>query len=290
MTDGPAELEVKNCMRCGATIPSVATMCASCGTSQVDSPPPAGATRSWGAPQQGSVTSLLIWANVLYFAWTIYLSHQYRPGGNLLRYAFGPDGAALRNAGWYSHSAVFERGEWWRVLTACFLHGGLIHIGFNMMALHQLGRITEELLGGARYLACYLICGACSTLAITVWFVHVQKAPAPPMVGASGAIFGIAGILVVFLRRHGTERGRHISRLLVQNLLFMLALGWFFTFISNTGHVGGLVPGLIFGAFLGTSFRDRLRRHGDLPWRVLAGVCVAITLFALYQGVRSSAL
>src|ERR1700687_782312 len=81
-------------------------------------------------------------------------------------------------------------GEWWRLLTSVFVHGGLLHIAFNMWCLWNLGALCESLYGRWTYPAIYLICGVGASLASAAWHPHT------PSVGASGAIFGLAGALI----------------------------------------------------------------------------------------------
>jgi rhomboid protease GluP len=81
-------------------------------------------------------------------------------------------------------------GQWWRLLTCVFVHGGLLHIGFNMWCLWSLGRLAESVYGHWTFAAVYLICGLAASLASVIWNPVILS------VGASGAIFGIAGALI----------------------------------------------------------------------------------------------
>jgi membrane associated rhomboid family serine protease len=169
-----------------------------------------------------------------------------------------------------------------------FLHSGALHIVLNMLALLDLGRLAESLFGPAKFLAIYLVCGACSMLATSVWYVHVLKEPGEqvtPVVGASGAIFGIGGLLVVFLMRAGTGRGRAIAVSLGRSLLLMLAIGFLVPFISNTAHVGGLVAGMAFGFAIRESFRGRIDVASQRRWSVAATICVVAVAAALVAGL-----
>src|SRR5580693_818102 len=107
-------------------------------------------------------------------------------------------------------------GQWWRLVTYMFLHGSLMHIGFNMWCLWDLGQLCESLYGRWTYAAIYLITGVAGGLASVGWNPMVLS------VGASGAIFGF----------------------------FNLFLGGFFGGIDNACHIGGLVSGLILGALI----------------------------------------
>ena len=139
-------------------------------------------------------------------------------------------------------------GEWWRLLTNVFVHGGLLHVGFNMWCLWNLGALCESLYGPSTYLAVYLICGLGASVASAAWHPYV------PSVGASGAIFGLAGALIAAIKlgEFSVSRSalsgtlRSLGGFVVYNLIF----GAIIPGIDNTAHIGGLVTGLIVGALI----------------------------------------
>jgi membrane associated rhomboid family serine protease len=139
-------------------------------------------------------------------------------------------------------------GEWWRLLTNVFVHGGIIHIAFNMWCLWNLGQLCESLYGRWTYAAIYLICGLGASLASAAWHPYV------PSVGASGAIFGLAGALITALKlgEFSVPRAalsgtlRSLGAFVVYNLIF----GAVIPGIDNTAHIGGLLTGLIVGALI----------------------------------------
>ncbi|MGA8213094.1 MAG: rhomboid family intramembrane serine protease [Candidatus Sulfotelmatobacter sp.] len=144
--------------------------------------------------------------------------------------------------------ALTFSGEWWRLLTNIFVHGGLIHIAFNMWCLWNLGQLCESLYGRWTYAAVYLICGLGASLASAAWH------PYTPSVGASGAIFGLAGALIAAFklgefsvpRSALTGTLRSLGAFVVYNLIFGFALPG----IDNTAHIGGLITGLIVGVLI----------------------------------------
>jgi rhomboid protease GluP len=139
-------------------------------------------------------------------------------------------------------------GEWWRLLTCVFVHGGIIHIAFNMWCLWNLGALAESLYGRWTYAAIYLICGVGASLASVAWH------PGAPSVGASGAIFGLAGALIAAFKlgEFSVPRSalsgtlRSLAMFVIYNLIFGAAIGT----TDNAAHVGGLVTGLILGALI----------------------------------------
>src|SRR5271166_3354014 len=139
-------------------------------------------------------------------------------------------------------------GEWWRLLTCVFVHGSLLHIGFNMWCLWNLGALCESLYGTWTYASIYLLCGIGSSLVSAAW------SPYRPSVGASGAIFGLAGALIAAFKLgefsvprsalQGTLRS--LGAFVVYNLVFGFAMPG----IDNAAHIGGLITGLIAGALI----------------------------------------
>jgi membrane associated rhomboid family serine protease len=161
-----------------------------------------------------------------------------------------------------------SEGEWWRVLTSGFLHGGLAHLLFNGFALWSLGRSVEALLGPVRYALVYL-----ASLLWGSFGVLLLTAPNVPTVGASGAVFGLLGVLAALL----LARGQNLWQ---SQLGSMLAINLVITFavpnISVGGHLGGLAGGLIGGMLL---FGLPRRFNGVAPVAqaapVLTGLAVA---------------
>ncbi len=126
-------------------------------------------------------------------------------------------------------------GEWWRLITSAFLHYGPIHLGLNMLALYWGGRVLEHVIGSWRFALLYLTAGIAGS-AGALWL-----SPNVPTVGASGAIFGIFGALLVLERRGTIQSGGQILALIVLNLVISVSLPG----ISLGGHLGGLVAGIV---------------------------------------------
>ncbi len=292
------EYELKRCAHCGTWIPATAGMCASCGTSDVDgararasgarAAPPRRARAAWW-PRNLSVTNAIILVNVGYFLWTMRVQAALAgPEGMPSLLSMRGFGAALYMQGAYIHEGV-AAGEWWRIVAATFLHGGLLHIGMNMFTLRSAGALLEELVGPARFLTIYLVSGICSTLAISVWFTYVLQDRSPHMmVGASGAIFGVLGTLAVMLRTRGRGRAQLLGRTLLRDIVFMLIVGFLVPIVSNTGHVGGLLPGMAFGFFVGSSFAERPGSLRGRAWTLAATLLVAFAALSLGAGFLHS--
>ena len=144
------------------------------------------------------------------------------------------------NSGWiFEHGALYgplvANGDWWRLITAAFLHYGPIHLGMNMLALWWLGAPVEMVLGRARFLALYLVSGLAGSAGALIASPHAVT------VGASGAIFGLlgAGLVLEYLAT-GSIAGQYLT-LIAINLAFTFAV----PNISIGGHIGGLIGGAL---------------------------------------------
>jgi membrane associated rhomboid family serine protease len=132
-------------------------------------------------------------------------------------------------------------GEWWRMVTAAFLHYGVFHLGVNMYSLFFAGTLLEQLIGRWRFALLYLASGIAGSAGAILW------SPNAVSVGASGAIFGILGGLFVLERRGNISTGGQIAGLIILNLIITFSLS---SFISVGAHVGGLIAGILLMALL----------------------------------------
>lgn len=180
----------------------------------------------------------------------------------------------LRAAGAEFGVSVMD-GDWWRPVSAMFLHSGFSHLFFNMIGLVSVGLITEQVFGSLPFLFLYLASGLAASL-VSLW-VH----PMSVSTGASGAIFGVFGACLVFLLRHRQTR---VFRLPLWLRLPMIAFVAYTIYggittpdehIDVAGHGGGLVMGMIAAVLLA---RDLARPAENLNRRVLASVGIAVAL------------
>ncbi|HTD36396.1 MAG TPA: rhomboid family intramembrane serine protease [Candidatus Limnocylindrales bacterium] len=182
-----------------------------------------------------TLTNALIAINVVVFVWEL------------------ATGGVDADHGWLRGSDVVVRGEWWRVVTAAFLHGSITHIAFNMFALYQVGTIVERAMGPLRYLFVYA-CAIVGSGAAVIWFNYTQ-----PTLGASGAIFGLFGALVA-IGLSLPPRGMSIVTQTVPIIVINLGLGFVIPNISVAAHVGGLITGFVVGWLvfqIPSRYRDR---------------------------------
>jgi rhomboid protease GluP len=148
------------------------------------------------------------------------------------------------------HNAAIAAGQYWRLVTPIFLHGGLLHVFFNMYALYNLGREVEAFMGPARFLLVFFYAGVAGTVFSLLFTPN-------PSLGASGAIFGLIGAQGIFLYRHRQlfgERGRRGLQQIIMIALINLAIGLQGN-IDNWAHVGGLLGGVGLSWALGPAWR-----------------------------------
>ncbi|MBS1887113.1 MAG: rhomboid family intramembrane serine protease [Actinobacteria bacterium] len=176
--------------------------------------------------------------------------------------------------------AVSEGGEWWRVVTAGFVHVSIIHIGFNMYLLFILGRLLEPSIGTPRFTVLYFA----SLLAGS--FVALWLEPNTLSAGASGAIFGVLGATFVIARGRRLDAiAGQIGILILINLVFTFADGA----ISIGAHVGGLVCGVLCGLLIVAGEKGRygrnLDRNSRLAIELAAMAALGILSFVLALAV-----
>lgn len=219
-------------------------------------------TNSVGAPsRQGSrpvVTLTLVAVNVVIFVITVVQAQNVRPNGN----------SALFDE-WVLWPLAAAGGEWWRFVTSGFLHYGLIHIAMNMIALWIIGRDLEMVLGRLRFGVVYglsLLGGSASVFLFTD--------PTSGVAGASGAVFGLMGGVVIACYRLKISPGPALGIIGINLVLSFTIPG-----ISWLGHLGGLVVGAL--ATLAMLYAPRAYRR-QVQWGAVAVLLIAlIAVFAL---------
>jgi membrane associated rhomboid family serine protease len=163
-------------------------------------------------------------------------------GANILVYVItAAQGAGLNSPGgslfekWVLFGPLVAEGEWWRLITSAFLHASILHIAFNMYFLWLVGSAVEQALGRGRFLLVYFVSALAGSAGA---LVHT---PTTPVVGASGALFGILGAALVLERQRNYVLGGSAAALIVINLI----LGFTLSNISIGGHIGGLIGGIL---------------------------------------------
>jgi rhomboid protease GluP len=216
--------------------------------------------------------------------------------------AGSPTTDQLMHWGANNAGSVLIDGEWWRIVTAMFVHVGFLHLATNMWCLWNLGLLAEPLLGSAGVLAVYILTGAAGNLLSTLvnWLRPIHDASGsvyfPAGAGASGAVFGIAGALIVLLKSDRLpvppielkRLRKSVIYFAALNLVLGLSINAGSSFIGyglnvdNMAHIGGFTSGLLFAAPLVPRF-GAPRPLFEMRLRVAVGMMVGIlVLFGFY--------
>ncbi|MCP2025855.1 membrane associated rhomboid family serine protease [Flavobacterium sp. HSC-32F16] len=197
-------------------------------------------------PREGYfITPILIYSNVL-----IYLI-MVIAGLGFLSFN-GPD---LLNWGG-NFRPYTTNGQWWRLLTNIFLHGGLLHLMSNMFGLLFVGLFIEPVLGRTKYLILYLVTGILASC-VSIWWHEATIS-----IGASGAIFGLYGIFLGLLLRKVFPPD--LSKVFLTTTLIFIAYNLIMGLaggIDNSAHIGGLLSGFVFGIIMSKSLKEKNEKH-----------------------------
>lgn len=172
---------------------------------------------------------------------------------------------------------LIRSGEWWRMITSMFLHSGVIHLAVNSYSLYNLGGLAERLFGTVRFIPIYLVSGLWGSIASTLFSDLMGVG-----IGASGAIFGVAGCLFYF----GAAYPRHFSVLAGKRFIAVVAANLVIGFaaggIDAYAHVGGLIGGFAASAALGFPYETPEPYRGVLE--IAFGLATAVGLFFAISG------
>ena len=178
-------------------------------------------------------------------------------------------------------AATIGRGEWWRVVSATFVHLGWMHVALNMYVLWQIGPFMERLLGNVGFVIVYLVCGVAGSICSLAWNPYLVSA------GASGAIFGLYGALIGFLilRRDSIPR-QVLASILTSAVVFLVVNAVFGALKAGTdiaAHAGGLVAGLVCGLVVSNPINAGFRKRRIVR---ATGACVGCGLVLLVVAMR----
>lgn len=179
-------------------------------------------------------------------------------------------------------------GQWWRLVTPLFLHGDLLHLGFNLYALWLVGSLIENSFGKLRFLIIMTLTGLASTAGTLGWALvapeiyaalpGLDPADAPsfmaPLVGISGSLTGLLGVGVSGGHKAGNPQGKQVRNVSARWMGFLLLFGLVVPNIGNTAHIAGFLVGLGLGWVL--PFRDRASYAMGLVYAVLGALCAAV--------------
>lgn len=225
-------------------------------------------------PQKPRVTYVLMGINILVFIVGLLIAMR---NGRMSAFLFGVEPNATHWTGAVSGGDLIT-GEWWRLLTCCFVHYGVLHLFLNMYALYSMGDFVEQVWGRTRYLVIYLLAGiGGSTGAMLI-------NPVPQLAGASGAIFGLLGAIAVWWLANRKFLPPNLFRENMNRLITVLIMNAVISFlpgISWTAHFAGGAAGAVIAILL------HVHRFGPSPWRwvflLLVPLVPALTIGLLYR-------
>jgi rhomboid protease GluP len=216
---------------------------------------------------------------VLYAAALLMDPSGMRQGG--LGSLLAPTSTSLFLLGASGSLPVFELGRWWTVLSAAWLHGGLLHILFNMLWVRQLAPETAEVYGPARMVIIYTLAGvagfaASSLVGHYLWFLPRFLGGATFTVGASAPIFGLLGAMVYYGRRRGSSA---VGRQALGYAVVLGLFGFVMPGIDNWAHAGGFLGGYLVSRWLDPWLPERVDHV------IAAFACLAATMAAVVASV-----
>jgi rhomboid protease GluP len=189
-------------------------------------------------------------------------------------------GAALWAFGGKYGPGIREKPEWWRLVTAGFLHGGLLHIAMNSWVLYDLGAQVEQVFGTPRFLTIYFF-GT-----VGGFYLSYRVHPDVLSIGSSAGIMGLVGAMVAFGVANRSSIGREIRNHYFRYVIYIFAFGIIGGFgVDNWAHLGGLAGGFAIGWIAGTPVRSTHAK--EALWRGVAALCVIVTIFCFALMYRS---
>lgn len=287
------------CRNCGALVGAGENVCAQCGVplQQVAAEREASRRPAYDSEtmrfarailtRPATFTIIFLVANILLFLLTL-LSGGAENTGTLIGY-----GAKV--------NSLINAGEWWRFITPIFLHGGFLHLLFNMYGLWAIGPYVERLYGSAKFVVFWVVTGIAGVLASYLTVrpdMHVSsigrflfKAEDAASVGASGALFGLVGVLFVFGLKYRRELPEGFKRAFGTGMLPVIAINLVIGFlgrgfIDNAAHLGGLVAGALLALVVDYK-RPGPRGPVAVIWHILQACALALVVVSFFMVWRN---
>lgn len=225
------------------------------------------------ATSRPRVTTWLIYLNIAVFLAGLFLAWR---KGAVEEYMARSTPEALNLTGALYGPAVFLDGQWWRLLTACFVHIGLLHLAMNMFSLYMVGRPVEQMLGSGWFLLLYLLSGLCGSCGMLI------ENPLGGGAGASGAIWGVMSALLALVVAYRSALPPRVYLQVRSQLVMVILLNVYLTFsvanISKGGHFGGGIAGLLLAIPIDYM---RVGRGLQRAFGLLFTIAVPVLAFAL---------
>jgi rhomboid protease GluP len=295
------------CRSCGAIVGAGQTSCGVCGASTTAQPT---ADPAQHPPDKESIrfaravlnrpykfTIILLVMNLFVFLMMWSVSG---PSLRVLVTSF-PDQVLLAFGAQLNSQINTPNNQWWRVITSMFVHINLLHLVMNMFSLLILGPFVEKLYGSAKFVVFWMISGIAGSVAMYlsfrpslahgIFWSFIFRGEDVPAAGASGALFGLIGVLFVFGIKYRRELPEGFKRVFGTGLLPIIFINLFIgfvgrSFIGNAAHLGGLFAGAALAVFI--DYRRPGARAGiNVAWRVVQVLLLAAIALSAYKVVRN---
>jgi len=208
----------------------------------------------------------IIYVNIVFFIFSIFLDPKGIWGNGGTFNFLSPSEQVLFLLGATGTIPVWEAHRFWTLISASYLHGGILHIALNMMALYQLGPFVLKEFGFHRFINLYVLTGAVG-FAVSVFF------GVPFTIGASASICGLIGAIIYYGKTRGDSYGEAIYKQAMGWVIGLIIFGLIFSGINNWAHAGGLLSGI----FLASMMKYNDRQQESAWMKILAYTCIMLT-------------
>ena len=275
-----SEPEFRECPACGNPTPAASPVCARCGALL----PHAAPVTSEAATEYSFLRALFTRSNpftMIFIGVNVGVFVLMCLAGGFAVTSVDPE--VLRGFGAKQNDLIGVHHQYWRLITSIFIHIGFIHLFLNNYALWIIGKEIEQIYGSARFVVLYLVTGVIGSLASYVFYPQATSA------GASGAIFGLFGVMATFAFRYRKEIPKMLSREIRRRVLPIIAINLVFGFsvriVDNAAHIGGLLSGVALA--LVVPYMRPNERVTPLLWRALQTVCLVVILVSFVDAFRN---
>ena len=225
------------------------------------------------------ILKLILMANVLLFVFSLTIDFRPSAFSSSPFRMLSPTSESLLVLGSTGTIPLFQLGRWWTIVSANYLHGSLMHIAFNMIALYQLGPLLLREYGTSRMIAIYTLSGIGGYLLSSLFGVRFT-------IGASAAVCGLIGAALYYGKSRGGTYGDMIYGQIGGWALGIFLFGFIVPGINNIGHGGGMLTGVLLGYLFG--YRERIK---EVIWhKYLSMACIVVTIAVLIWSLANGML